>query len=152
MILICCVALAWSADAVADSDGGPVAIDSAGQLPDARIIDIQDEDACTTASLPGARCLPFNNFQRADGQTIGFHALRWLLGTVGLNGEETVLVIGGTTDQVKTVGGLIYQAGQHRVAFLTTPFKSPINATGGEPRSFSREVVFTQAMLDNRLN
>ena len=85
------------------------------EAADPRVIDIRDSQSCTEASMPGARCLPVSNFRDGDGKTIGFHALRWLLGTVGLSGEETVLVIGASAGDVRMVGGLMHRAGQHRV-------------------------------------
>ncbi len=132
--VMCCVALIWSSAALAEAGDGE------------RVIDIRALQSCTDASLSGARCLPVNNFISAEGKTIGFHALRWLLGTVGLRGDETVLVVGANMQQVKAVGGLFYRAGQRRVRTLDKPFVAKPGAAGGEPRSLSREVVYTAPM------
>ncbi len=130
--LACCLGLVAAAGAAAN-DGDMV-------------IDIRDLESCTAASMPNARCLPVNNFIGPDGTTIGFHALRWLLGTVGLRGDETVLVIGADGQDIKAVAALLYQAGQHRVRRLDKPFAAQSGAPGGDPRSLSREVVFTRPM------
>ncbi len=128
------------------------AVNGAAANDGERVIDIRDLKSCASGSLPGARCLPVTNFVRPDGESIGFHALRWLLGTVGLSGHESVLVIGADTQDIKTVAALLYQAGQHRVRTLDKPFAAATGAPGGEVRSLSREVVFTQPMRRSQLN
>ncbi|MEG3617698.1 hypothetical protein V5T82_04450 [Magnetovibrio sp. PR-2] len=110
------------------------------------VLDIRDMDACSTGSLPRARCLPLDHFRDPAGNTINFHALRWLLGTVGLSGEESLLVIGSTGDEAFFVGALLHQAGQNRVQVFAHPFRSTADAPSGTSRSFSREAVFTAPM------
>lgn len=145
--VVCCMAQPFSSSAIS-ADG----LMSVTQVQDARqthVIDIRDVEACEDASLPGARCLPMNNFVDASGKKIGFHALRWLLGTVGLSGSEHVLIISNTPENARTVGPLLYQAGQMHVSILNTAFVAVDNAPGGESRSMSRETVFIAAMRDN---
>ena len=114
-----------------------------------RVVDTRSLNACETASLPGARCLPLNSFINASGQQIGFHALRWLLGTVGLDGTEHVLVIGDNAQSARTVGTLIHTAGQHRVTMLDGAFASDYPTPGGQARSMSRETVFIAPMRND---
>lgn len=142
-----CVVLAFSSPALSADD-----LMSVAHVQDARqthVIDTRDVEACEGASLPGARCLPMNNFVDGTGNPIGFHALRWLLGTVGLSGSEHVLIIGNTPEETRTVGALLYQAGQMQVSMLNTPFVATENTPGGETRSMSREVIFTAPMRNN---
>lgn len=136
-----CVALAFSSPAL--SAGGLMSVSHVQDAPQTHVIDTRAVEACERASLPGARCLPINNFVDGSGKHIGFHALRWLLGTVGLSGSEHVLIIGTTPAETRTVGALLYQAGQMQVSMLNTAFVAPPSAPGGETRSITREVVFT---------
>ncbi|WP_436640682.1 hypothetical protein [Microbaculum sp. FT89] len=115
---------------------------------DARVIDIRAEDDCLATSLPGARCLPAPwLLDGGDGAPIGFHALRWLLGTVGLSGREPLVVYAGpagTTDDALAVAALAYLAGQ---SLVTVHDGAAVDTgTGGESRSFSREAVYTAPM------
>lgn len=121
----------------------PVA--SVGVLPDgARVIDIRAEADCTSASLAGARCVPAQVLLGTNGGApIGFHALRWLLGTVGLSGAETVAVVPGDDPDANAVAALLHLAGQRDVVLYTGP--ADLTARG-QARSFSRETIFTAAM------
>ncbi|GKY88429.1 hypothetical protein [Sinisalibacter aestuarii] len=122
---------------------GPVAM--LADLPDeARVIDIRAEARCLEASLPGARCLPAPAlFGSGETPPVSFHALRWLLGTVGLSGAETVAVYGDDPAEALAVAALFYLAGQAGVAVIDG---APEAGNRGAPRSFSREVVFTAPM------
>jgi thiosulfate/3-mercaptopyruvate sulfurtransferase len=121
----------------------PVAL--VDDLPDgARVIDIRAEDACTSATLPGARCVPAEVLFGPDGGApVSFHALRWLLGTVGLSGAETVAVFAGNETRAGAVAALLHLAGQRDVVVYTGG--ADLSARG-ESRSFSRETIFTAAM------
>jgi 3-mercaptopyruvate sulfurtransferase SseA len=112
------------------------------------VIDIRSEKACLAATLPGARCLPASwLLANNEGGPIDFHALRWLLGTVGLTGAETLVIYGGAEaapDDPWAVAALAYLAGQARVLVLDGA--SPAAKERGESRSFSREAVYTAPM------
>lgn len=119
-------------------------VDRVATLPDgARVLDVRGEDACAEASLPGARCLPADWLFEADGGPMDFGALRWLLGGLGLNGTEEVAIWPADERHAKAAAALIYLAGQARVVLLDSSVP-PIDR--GEPRSFSREVVFSTPM------
>lgn len=115
---------------------------------DARVIDIRSQDECHSGSLPGARCLPAAWLLAGDdGAPIGFHALRWLFGTVGLTGRETLIVYSGAqgvTDDALAVAALAHLAGQDRV--FVHDGAAGDTAAGGESRSFSREAVYIAPM------
>jgi len=108
------------------------------------VLDIRAEADCLSGSLPDARCLPAAWFlDDGTGRTIGFSPLRWLLGTVGLTGGETVLIFDGAetpSPEAWAVAALIYLAGQAEVAVLEGRAETGRN---GWPRAFSREEVFT---------
>lgn len=118
---------------------------------DPRVIDLRAERACTRASLPGARCLPASKLFDADGAPVSFHVLRWLLGTIGLSGQEQVLLVGDNMADTAAVGGLMLLAGQRDVAVLDRPVTIPVGAPGGSSRSTTRETVFTAPMRDRLL-
>lgn len=113
-----------------------------------RILDVRTADACLAGSLPGARCLPFDHFVGAGGAVIGYVQLRWLLGTVGLQGDETVVVVGARAADSQRVGALVSGAGQRRVWVYDKPFVSSASLQPGTARNVSRETVFTAPMRD----
>lgn len=113
-----------------------------------RVVDVRDQAMCEKASLPGARCLPASDLFKRDGQPIDFHALRWLLGTVALHGNESVVVVGADAGNAAAVGALLWLAGQRAVAVLDKPLTVAAKAEGGSARSLTREAVFTAPMRD----
>ena len=144
--LTCCVAFTSTASARAAASLVPVSDISDDELH--RVIDLRDAQSCLAGSLPQARCLPVGHFINPTGTVISFHALRWLLGAVGLKGDETVLVVGDSADDTRKVGALLHRAGQHRVRMFDKPFSAPVSAPSGAPRSLSRETVFTAPMRE----
>lgn len=131
------------------------------QLPkdaDAVVIDVRDMEDCLRGSLPAARCLPASSLFDEAGNPVSFHALRWLLGTIGLTGSEDVVVYPGSAqtasddalNDARAVAGLIHLAGQNTVAILNARTDAPTEP--GSARSLSRETVFTAPMRDRRLN
>lgn len=122
---------------------GPV--ETVNQAPDgARVVDIRLEAACTEAAPEGARCLPAGEVLGGTATApVSFHALRWLLGTIGLSGSETVAIHPADDPRAEAMAALIYLAGQRAVVLLTG---TPDETARGEARSFSREAVFTAPM------
>ena len=113
----------------------------------AAVLDIRDEGACLEASLSGERCLPADWLLPANGPMIGFHALRWLFGTVGLRGDEVLVIYDGAKrpgDVGFAVAALAHLAGQAEVAVHRGP--GAVSDAGGESRSLSREAVYTAPM------
>jgi thiosulfate/3-mercaptopyruvate sulfurtransferase len=113
-----------------------------------RVIDVRALKTCEQASLPGARCLPAADLFAAEGRPIDFHTLRWLLGTIGLSGQERVLVVAAKPSDAAAVGALLVLAGQRAVAVLDRPVAIPAGAQGGSDRAITREAVFTAPMRD----
>jgi hypothetical protein len=108
------------------------------------VLDIREESECLAGSLTDARCLPAAwVLDDGTGRIIGFSPLRWLLGTVGLSGQETLVIYDGAespTMEAWAVAALIHFAGQRQVAVFDGPAETGRN---GWPRAFSREEVFS---------
>ena len=137
----------WHIPALLALAAAPVAaapVEALAALPDGvRVIDIRAEDACTGGSQPGARCLPAAWLFAAEGGPIDFWSLRWLLGTLGLTGAETVAVFPADAPDATAAVALLYLAGQAGVVLLAA---DAVPGSQGETRSFSREAVFTAPM------
>ncbi|MEZ5767137.1 MAG: hypothetical protein R3D80_05265 [Paracoccaceae bacterium] len=143
-----CAALCITAPAGA----GPIATIESGAgvaLPaGTAVLDIRDEESCLASSPPGARCLPAEQMLTgADGAPIGFHALRWALGTLGLTGAETLVIYQGDTvapEDARAAAALVYLAGQAEVLVHAGPALE--TDVGGDGRAPWREVVYTAPM------
>ncbi len=109
------------------------------------VIDTRALTVCVAHSLPGARCLPPHEFLGPHDRLASFRDIAWVLGAAGLSGAETVLVAGDDPLRRDFVAGLLYLAGQARVAVLTRPL-TPLVARGpsapGTPRGMFRNPVY----------
>ena len=153
MMTICGAALSAlvAAAPVAASADALTFVDRAAAGAQTRVVDVRAQGACEKASLAGARCLPAAELFYRDGRPVDFHTLRWLFGTIGLTGNERVLVAGADAGDAAAVGALLFLAGQRTVAILSEPLMAPAKAEGGNARSFTREAVFTAPMRDRLL-
>lgn len=148
MLAIFCL-LTWVAPAYAAADF--IYVRSADRDPATVVVDTRPAEACKQRSLAGARCLPAAIFLSTHRRLPGERDLLWLLGTAGLKGDETVLVVGQDATDRDFVAGLLYMAGQRRLQVLTEPVGRLLESgkTGpGRERSFAREVVFEAPMRD----
>jgi len=144
--------LAAVAGAPAYAAGGAIAfIDQTRIDAQTRVVDVRDGKACERASLAGARCLPAADLFAVGGRPVGFHTLRWLLGTIGLSGNERVVVVAAEPGDAAAVGALLFLAGQREVAVLDRPVTISAGAPGGGNRNITRETVFTAPMRDRLL-
>lgn len=140
--------------AAAESDLGYT-----GQLPqgpDWRVIDARPSEQCERRSLPGARCLSAGQLLASHGRLPSLRDITWLLGTLGLTGNESVVVAGGDDVERDFIAGVLYLAGQRQVAILRTPLLRLINAgdvtpVPGQRRSMSREVQFVARPRSQRI-
>ncbi len=109
------------------------------------VVDTRPLAACTARSLPEARCLSPREFLGPHWRLASFRDIVWVLGAAGLSGRETVLVAGDDAMRRDFVAGLLYLAGQARVAVLTAPL-TPLLATRpgapGIPRGMFRNPVY----------
>jgi thiosulfate/3-mercaptopyruvate sulfurtransferase len=111
------------------------------------VIDSRPLADCKRASLPGARCLPAEEFLGPQQRLPSERDILWLLGTAGLHGSETALVVGQDATARDFVAGLLYLAGQKSVRVLTGPL--PRLAGGGQERGMVRSAVWTAPMRDD---
>ena len=115
------------------------------------IMDVRREDVCLKASLPGARCLPASDILGPHKRLPNFSGLRWLLGTIGLSGDEHVVVAGGPGRGKEFAAGLLLVSGQRKITVLTSPISS-LPSAGLEPgsgRTTTREQVYQAAVRDD---
>jgi len=123
--------------------------------PGAVAVDARPLAACREKSLAGARCLPAADFLGPHNRLPSARDLLWLLGTAGLSGEETVLVVGQDAVARDFVAGLLYVAGQRSVRVLTEPVGRVLEqgaaAGPGRERGMIREAVFAAPMRDDLL-
>lgn len=127
--------------------------DAAAQLREGGVVvDTRPAEACKLRSLAGAVCLPADAFLGPHRRLPGERDLLWLLGTAGLKGDETVLVVGQDATARDFVAGLLYMSGQHRLRVLTEPvgrlLESGIETGPGRERNFVREKVFEAPVRD----
>lgn len=123
--------------------------------PGAVVIDTRPLAACREKSLAGARCLPAADFLGPHNRLPAARDLLWLLGTAGLSGEETVLVVGQDAVSRDFVAGLLHVAGQRSVRVLSEPvgrlLEQGAAAAPGRERGMIRETVFAAPMRDELL-
>jgi len=114
------------------------------------VIDTRPLADCKRASLPGARCLPAEEFLGPQRNLPSERDILWLLGTAGLAGSETVLVVGQDPAARDFVAGLLYLAGQKSVRVLSGSLpRLPDSAVAGQERGMVRSAVWTAAMRDH---
>ena len=122
---------------------------AAGAVP----IDTRAAEACLARSVAGARCLPAGEFLGPHRSLVSWRDVLWLLGTAGLRGDETVLVIGDAPAERDFVAGLLYLAGCKRVLVLAQPLSAALAQETlpqpGSARGFSRSAVFEAPMRDS---
>lgn len=128
-------------------------VDAAQATSDALVIDTRPLSACEKNTIAGAHCLPASDLLGPDGRLPSFADIFWALGTVGLSGHETVLIVGNQPGNRDFVAGLLYLCGQHRVEILTPPVEAVLReghwpAGQGQSRGILRTVVYTASMRD----
>lgn len=113
------------------------------------LVDTRPLAQCETATLKDARCLPARELFGQGGRLAALASIRWLLGAMGLEGHEHVVVAGrpGLRDR-EVVGAVLYLAGQRKVSILMPPLRVGERGQGGVVRGAAREMVYTPAMRD----
>lgn len=117
------------------------------------VLDTRPVAACVERTLAGAHCLPAADLLGPHRRLPSFHDLLWVFGTVGLTGNETVLVVGERAGERDFVAGLLFLAGQARVQVLAEPLRAATlegRATApGRQRGNTRRAVFQVALRDD---
>jgi thiosulfate/3-mercaptopyruvate sulfurtransferase len=115
-----------------------------------RVVDVRPKNRCERATIKAAVCFPVEQLFADNDRIANFSGLLWMLGTAGLSGDETVLVVGDQMIRKEAFAGLLFAAGQATVLVhsgnLTQISKSdnltlPVGA--GIQRSTTRTKVFT---------
>ncbi len=113
------------------------------------VIDSRPLADCKQATLPNARCLPADGFLGPHRRLPSERDILWLLGTAGLDGSETVLVVGQDATARDFVAGLLYLAGQRQVRVMTEPLARLAGSrVPGQERGIVRAAVYTAPMRD----
>ncbi len=153
VLLLALSALARPAQAADDFAYVRSLADAAGS--DTVVVDARALADCRERSLAGARCLPADELLGPRRRLPSARDLLWLLGTAGLNGSETVMVVGQDAIARDFVAGVLHVAGQRRVLILTQPVARVLAggaaAGAGRERSMVREAVFEAPMRDGLL-
>lgn len=128
---------------------------AASAAADEVVIDSRPLADCKRTSLPGARCLPADDFLGPHRSLPNERDILWLLGTAGLDGGEAVLVVGQDAMARDFVAGLLYLAGQRQVRVLTEPLARILagraDASSGQERGIVRAAVFAAPMRAERV-
>ena len=116
------------------------------------ILDVRSARECEKQSLAGARCLPAADFLGPHDRLAGFAAIAWVLGSAGLNGGRSVLVVGDDPLKRDFVAGLLYLMGQARVSILTRRLKAAgLPFAPGKERAMTRLVIWQAPARTNAL-
>lgn len=111
------------------------------------ILDTRVGEACAKRSLSGARCLPARDILGPRNALPLFANVLWFLGTAGLDGSESVLIVGEDAVDRDLVAGLLYLAGQARIAVAMAPVSRMLasadaRAEPGLARDITRRAVY----------
>jgi len=120
------------------------------------IVDTRERSGCEQRSLAGALCLPATDLMGNRGQLPNFADIFWALGTAGLDGSETVLVVGNDAAERDFVAGVLYLCGQARIEVLDASVSSVLlsgryRAGQGIPRKMLRQRIYRASMRDSAL-
>lgn len=120
----------------------------------AMVVDARPSAACQARTVKGARCLPAADFLGPHRRLAAVPDILWALGTAGLTGAETVLVVGDEPTARDFVAGLLYLSGQRQVAVLRAPVGQgaglPPDSLGqGTTRGMVRETIFQAPVRDD---
>jgi thiosulfate/3-mercaptopyruvate sulfurtransferase len=145
-----------SANPVAASEPELQFIDRLPDQPGWLLLDTRPDDQCRSRSIRGARCLSADDLVGPNRRLPSLRDIVWIFGTLGLQGDETMIVAGNAGPDRDFVAGLLFLAGQQRVQILRPPLGQllasgdwPISA--GHGRAMSREKIYTAAPRDNQI-
>ncbi|MCK9382989.1 MAG: hypothetical protein M0P95_18250 [Sulfuritalea sp.] len=155
LLAVFAIGASMLADAHANDGFGYLAGAAWRPAADEVVIDSRPLADCKKATLPNARCLPADGFLGPYRSLPSERDTLWLLGTAGLDGSETVLVVGQDATARDFVAGLLYLSGQRQVRVLTEPLARVLagrsDAAPGQERGIIRTAVFVAPMRGERL-
>ena len=137
--------------AVAGAAHADITFDNQPDTTGTFILDVRSEAECERASLAGASCLATNRVLGPNRRLPNVSGLLWLLGTVGLTGDEHVVIVGDSDEDKTFMAGLLYLTGQKKITVMTqrlSELKSAAMAPGAA-RSRTRQKVFQAPMRDD---
>lgn len=119
-----------------------------------RMLDTRPHSQCEKRTIKGGRCLAASDLLGHSGRLPSLRDIVWLLGTLGLKGDETVVVAGQTGAARDFIAGLLYLAGQKQVLVLQPPLSRVMSGTTvpldmGRTRSMSREQHYVARPRDH---
>lgn len=117
------------------------------------ILDVRSEADCEKANLKGASCLATSRVLGPNRRLPNVSGLLWLLGTVGLAGDEHVVIIGDSDKDKAFMAGLLYLAGQKKITVVTSRLSdlNSVSMAPGAARSRTRQKVFEAPMRDDNI-
>lgn len=122
----------------------------------ALIIDTRNQAVCQNRSFAGAHCFPAADLMGKKDRLPSFADIFWALGTAGLEGSETVLVVGDRQTARDFIAGVLYLSGQAKIEVLDANVND-ILSTGqfkaghGISRQMLRSRIYRATMRDSVL-
>ncbi len=131
-------------------------IDRIPEDSDWRLLDTRPTVQCEQRSIRGARCLAADDLLGHSGRLPSLRDMVWFLGTLGLQGSETVVVAGRPGEARDFIAGMLYLAGQRSVLVLQPPLSRLIasgdySLAAGQRRSMSREQHYVATPRDAQI-
>jgi len=115
------------------------------------VVDVRSLENCEEASLPGAKCIPLDKLLGSNGRLANLRDIRWLLGTAGLTGEETIALFSLSDKQRDAATAIFFLAGQRKVLRLGNIPMQALSAKGAETAlsrvSFYSAIVRTKHLV-----
>ncbi len=116
------------------------------------LVDARELAECQGSSVTGARCLPAQTFQSAQGELASFRDITWVFGTADLQHSDEVLVFADDSYQRDAVIGLLYLAGHQQLwrwPGSTKELQKVLGPSAGQTRALTRSSLYQGVMRDH---
>ncbi|HCA26478.1 MAG TPA: hypothetical protein DEP05_02340 [Betaproteobacteria bacterium] len=118
--------------------------------PVVTVVDTRPDGQCRQATIAGAHCLSPADLLGPHGRLPSFRQINWVLGTAGLAGRGTVVVVGDNPVWRDFMAGMLFLCGQPRVRVMMQPvdalLRMPAVKRGpGRARAILAAPLFTAA-------
>ncbi|MFT5504420.1 MAG: hypothetical protein ACI845_003560 [Gammaproteobacteria bacterium] len=117
-------------------------------------IDARNLDQCLQSSVESSLCLPASTFKSANKEMPSFYHSSWVLGTLGLDGSEDLLIFSDDKHDRNLVAGVLQLAGQKNIALWqgdTTLLQVMAGSGKGRGRGITRQTVYSGPIRDNQI-